>query len=449
MRSLVPLDESAAEAEKKMLFLRLFNYGSGDSSEGYWNNELMIRQVDEFIDVFEHKFPDCTALLSFDWSTGHSAYSKDAMLVTNMNTLFGGKTSAKAYQIKPYTTVKQNFISNNKVLLGTGDRQYLYFQDGDNPPFYKPNLRKEEYVGAPKGMKQILWERGLWCSGMTRTGKSVKNGVVHRNPNLSMEDALNACLDFKEELADCALAQFIRSRGHRCDFTPKYHCECSAIEYCWGRSKLFIRKLCTYVYADMVSKIPHSLSSENLPLYTIRKYFRMTRDYARVYLTEAAACEAVKAVKKLKSHRSTLLSEYDGLGVRHKPWSKTKEQKENWFAEKKRKEEEAAGIGAGPSLPPPPPPAAAPPSPPSAQTSTRDEYDDDDIVENAPAVAEAAMEDGDWVTMVVFHDDDEDNPARKEEEEEEEDRYWWALEEEEEDEGSSTTTSSSDGDVTS
>ena len=31
------------------------------------------------------------------------------------------------------------------------------------------------YVGKPKGMDQLLQERGLWISGMTADGKCIRN----------------------------------------------------------------------------------------------------------------------------------------------------------------------------------------------------------------------------------------------------------------------------------
>ena len=47
-----------------------------------------------------------------------------------------------------------------------GDIQHFYFREGDPPPWYKPNLPPSEYIGKAKGMKQIMWERGLWKDGM-------------------------------------------------------------------------------------------------------------------------------------------------------------------------------------------------------------------------------------------------------------------------------------------
>ena len=45
----------------------------------------MMSQVDEFIDLFELKFPGCIAEFSFDWSSGHAAYSTNALVLSNLN----------------------------------------------------------------------------------------------------------------------------------------------------------------------------------------------------------------------------------------------------------------------------------------------------------------------------------------------------------------------------
>ena len=69
----------------------------------------MIKQVDVFIDVFEPKFPGCTADFSFDWSSGHAAYSEDALVLSNFNTKYGGKPGCSAYKVREKTVILEDY----------------------------------------------------------------------------------------------------------------------------------------------------------------------------------------------------------------------------------------------------------------------------------------------------------------------------------------------------
>ena len=76
--------------------------------------------------------------------------------------------------------------SQVNLKLKPGDTQYFFFRESDPPPWYKPDAPKydrptskhdkagnpiidEGYVDKPKGMKQVLWERGLWKEGTVRS----------------------------------------------------------------------------------------------------------------------------------------------------------------------------------------------------------------------------------------------------------------------------------------
>ena len=188
----------------------------------------MIEHTREFIDALEFKFPGYMFIFLFDWSSGHAKYPKGAPNGNSMNVNFGGKQEAfRPAEIQQEFTYPENFPPNLRK-LGPGMFQSMVFQEGDSPPFYKPTLSPAQYVGKPKGMKQVLFERGLFVQGMTENGSNGQS-----EDGTSMKFVLSECIDFKTQKT--ALQEFIEGeRGHVCEFLPKYHPELSAIERCWA-----------------------------------------------------------------------------------------------------------------------------------------------------------------------------------------------------------------------
>lgn len=112
------------------------------------------------------------------------------------------------------------------TLLGGACQEFYY---PDNHP---------EMPGWFKGMQQILEERGLFHTGL-----------LAQCPGFKCEaGATNCCCrrtlfnqpDFMNQKS--ALEELIESRGHICDFYPKYHCELNFIEMYWGAAKFRYRK---------------------------------------------------------------------------------------------------------------------------------------------------------------------------------------------------------------
>lgn len=103
--------------------------------------------------------------------------------------------------------------------------------------FYFPEDHPEK-PGWFKGMEQIIRERGLWpekdlsaqCAGFKcepgRTDCCCRR-LLFTQP------------DFEAQKPQ--LQEFIESRGHICDFYPRYHPECNFIEQYWGYTKYHYR----------------------------------------------------------------------------------------------------------------------------------------------------------------------------------------------------------------
>ena len=125
---------------------------------------------------------------------------------------------------------------------------------------YRKARVTEGWHGKPKGLLQILWERG-WidpckCASFKQdktAGKIVNTSFYTINgrkdpqtgqflDSSSLRALMGQCTDFKEE--DTARLEFLgKQLGLRVLFTPKFHCEFAGegIEYNWARAKAKMR----------------------------------------------------------------------------------------------------------------------------------------------------------------------------------------------------------------
>ena len=74
--------------------------------------------------------------------------------------------------------------------------------------------------GTPKGLKQILIERGINITKMKLDKMRALNGT---HP------------DFRDEQPE--IVKFLGMNGFGCIFLPKFHCELNPIEKCWSQAK--------------------------------------------------------------------------------------------------------------------------------------------------------------------------------------------------------------------
>jgi len=183
--------------------------------------------------------------------------------------------------------------------LRTNDIQCLVFQPGDPPPFNEPGA--VGFVNQPKGLAQIAYERGLWKGGLVKIdGDDHQRSLVH---------ILGECLDFQQRIQSI-LEEHIQSRGHICDFLPKFHCELNPIERVWSHSKRFVRNHSDETRATLKKNIPRSLLPCRISPLTMRKYYDHSFEYASQYNQGKGALVAKMAVKK-RSHRAVPPSEAD------------------------------------------------------------------------------------------------------------------------------------------
>ncbi len=209
-------------------------------------------QIERAALIAEHKYPPAmhTVVWLFDQSSCHKAYAPDALNATHMNVHPGGAQPAL------HDTV---WAGRPQKLVGSD--------------------------GVPKGMKQVLEERGI----NTATLLAADMRVILSNYE-----------DFRTEKT--IVERYLLDRRHLVFFIPKFHCELNPIERVWGQAKVYSRAHTNFTLPGLRKIITPALDSVQLD--SMRKYFRKTRDYERAYREGyKAGREVEQALKVFKSHR--------------------------------------------------------------------------------------------------------------------------------------------------
>jgi len=149
----------------------LLKYGT--EGEGYWNSDKFIAQVENVIKIVKVKYPKefYDVIWLFDHSSSHTAFAEDALNVNKMNVRPGGA------QPKMRDT------------MWRGRAQRMVFPDG-----------------MPKGMKQVLIERGINVTKMKAE---------------QMREVLQGMPDFKYEKT--RVETLLHSNSFKGYFIPKFH----------------------------------------------------------------------------------------------------------------------------------------------------------------------------------------------------------------------------------
>ena len=256
------------EHGEKVYSMELLRVGKND--EGYWTAEHVKKQIEEkAIQDFEFLHPNCVGLFCFDNSTNHGAMAPDGLVANRMNLKSGGK---------------------QPIMHGT------WYSNADG-------VRTEQSLvsedGKPKGIRNILNERGLWIKGLKLDCKK----EVELNSNLDYKccarHRLGSQPDFLGEVSMIETA--IKKRNHLALFLPKFHCELNPIEMLWGASKRICRAECDYTFNGLCVTVAESL--ERIPLAQIRRYFRRCLHLIEAYHLGMPHKLAVFAHKKYRSHR--------------------------------------------------------------------------------------------------------------------------------------------------
>lgn len=245
----------------------------GKNHDGYWTAEDMARQFKKAIAIHKTNHPNRVGLWAFDNPSNHNCVPKDALVVSRMNLSSGRKQA----------------IMRDTMIDGV--HYTMIFPD---------NYANETLRGQPKGMKEVLKDRGLWIHGLSKTCSRCK--ADDKRP-----DRVDCCAERILELQPDFVAQgstleeIAKEEGQLIIFYPKFHCELNFIEMYWGASKRYTRKHCDYSFKGLQSIILKALDS--VPIETIRRYAWMVFRYMDAYRKGLTMEAAQRAVKQYKSHR--------------------------------------------------------------------------------------------------------------------------------------------------
>jgi hypothetical protein len=204
-------------------------FRAGKNRDGWFASDDVLVEADRAIDIFEAKTNGfATALFLFDNAPSHQKRAGDALSARKMvkGPKLGWTHHPEGPRMRP-------------GLLANGERQDFYYPE-DHPTM----------PGWFKGMEQIIRERGLWRDGLLAqcTGFKCQAGCTDcccRRILFTQPDFINQ---------KSALAELVESRGHICDFYPKYHCELNFIEMYWGAAKFRYRTTAKTANIDEMEK---------------------------------------------------------------------------------------------------------------------------------------------------------------------------------------------------
>lgn len=108
--------------------------------------------------------------------------------------------------------------------------------NGKPQPLYFSKRHPDRSLrGHFKGMQKILKERKMWRDGLKAECTGFKCAGGTAASNCCARRILFNEPDFVGQKS--SLEELFESRGHICDFYPKFHCELNFIEQYWGAAK--------------------------------------------------------------------------------------------------------------------------------------------------------------------------------------------------------------------
>lgn len=272
-------------------------FKAGKNRDGYFDADDLLAQVDRAIDIFEDRTNGfAMGLFLFDNAPTHQKRASDALSARKMpkNPNNGWTHHKGGPRMRPTTLVN-------------GQVQEFYFPD-DHP----------QYPGYFKGMEQIIRERALWPQSSNLLAQCENFKCEAGRTDCCCRRLLFTQPDFVNQRSQ--LEEFVTSRGHICDFYPKYHCELNFIEQYWGAVKFRYRGFGTRPsnVDEMEKRVLECL--DDIPILQIRRFVTLLNSakqahiesryanrsarYIDAYSKGLTGADAIWANRKYRGHRT-------------------------------------------------------------------------------------------------------------------------------------------------
>lgn len=227
--------------------VKYFEYGK----DHYWSHSDLLNHTVEAINIFKLVFPKFKGLFGFDNATSHRSFSDDALVASRMSLTPGGRQP----KMRDGWYMRGNKRRPQRMIFGA--------------------LHQDERLrNQPKGIFQVLQERGLWRD--------------HTNFGTFLLQCKDGCptsgLDYKQCCARTLLAnqadfleqkstlhELLIAEGMDLLLYPKFHPELNFIERFWSSTKRYARENCTYSFVGLRKLVPEAVHS--VSNITINNYF--------------------------------------------------------------------------------------------------------------------------------------------------------------------------------
>jgi hypothetical protein len=141
----------------------------GANNEGYWNSFHMSLQFEDVVDCLLVLYPEFELIFLFDHSQGHARKRNGALNAFQMSKNYGGVQLV----MRDSTILKEDgFLGPHSPQLRVGDTQSLIFKDNDSGPFYlSPEQRELQRHDRPTGKhKRVERSKKLLIESLKEAG---------------------------------------------------------------------------------------------------------------------------------------------------------------------------------------------------------------------------------------------------------------------------------------